>query len=191
MRPARTRRLPAHSFRRHAAVLPSTATNSSTDRAEPSARPFQRPHPPLWEQREIVGKAARSPQRTGRRPRPRPKSPPQPAPTTPSACQSQNRQIHHVLPIYRQITLMWKWYKSRYIRLIAALKRIPREPGADQASAPGHIREKRCGAPSAVTRGTRKYLSPRPGLHRAQAATLRFQQRGSSATSVSGDAWRV
>jgi alkanesulfonate monooxygenase SsuD/methylene tetrahydromethanopterin reductase-like flavin-dependent oxidoreductase (luciferase family) len=25
-----------------------TATNSTTNRAEPSVRPFQRPHPPLW-----------------------------------------------------------------------------------------------------------------------------------------------
>ena len=24
--------------------------------------------------------------------------------------QSQTRQIHHVLPLYRQVTLIWKWY---------------------------------------------------------------------------------
>src|SRR5215831_3423577 len=26
--------------------------------------------------------------------------------------QSQDRQIHHILPLYRQVTVIWNWYKN-------------------------------------------------------------------------------
>ena len=34
--------------------------------------------------------------------------------------QSQNRQIHHVIPLYRQVTLMWRWYECKSPMLLPA-----------------------------------------------------------------------
>src|SRR5215831_15282803 len=29
--------------------------------------------------------------------------------------QSQDRQIHHILPLYRQVTVIWNWYQTEII----------------------------------------------------------------------------
>src|SRR5215831_17193414 len=39
--------------------------------------------------------------------------------------QSQDRQIHHILPLYRQVIVIWNWYKTSWPMRWPFLYRIP------------------------------------------------------------------